>query len=197
MINKKLLSMTLLIVEDNEISSKQLKETLSLYFEKIFVAVDGCDAIEKIKEFSPDIIISDIRMPCLDGIEMIKQVKSKTYKPIIIITTAFSDSTYLLDALDMKVDAYLIKPIDIHQLMKKIEESIGCVSGNDLRYKILSQREYEVFLDLAAGKKPSEIAQQYNIKAKTISTYRNRIFKKMAFNSNAELISYAIKNNLI
>jgi len=197
MINKKLLSMKLLIVEDNESASKQLKDTLSLYFEKIFIAIDGCDAIEKIKEFSPDIIVSDIRMPCLDGIEMIKQIKSKFYKPVIIITTAFNDPTYLLDALDLKVDAYLIKPIDIHQLLYKIEESIGCTRDNDLRYKILSEREYEVFLDLARGLKPSEIAQKFDIKPKTISTYRNRIFKKMAFSSNAELIAYAIKNNLI
>jgi len=190
--------MKLLIVEDNESASKQLKDTLSLYFEKISIAVDGCDAMEKIKEFSPDIIVSDIRMPCLDGIEMIKRVKSKSYSPIIIITTAFSDSSYLLDALDMKVDAYLIKPIDIQQLMKKIEDSIGYVAtNNDLRYKMLSVREYEVFLDLAQGIKPSEIASKYDIKAKTISTYRNRIFKKMGFSSNAELIAYAIKNNLI
>ena len=95
------------------------------------------------------------------------------------------------------MDAYLIKPINIEILIKKIEESAKDFISLDLRYKKLSVREYEVFLDLAHGLKPSEIARKYSIKAKTISTYRNRIFEKMLFKTNAELIAYAIKNKLI
>jgi DNA-binding NarL/FixJ family response regulator len=65
------------------------------------------------------------------------------------------------------------------------------------QYKILSEREYEVFIDLAKGLKPAQIAQKYEIKSKTVSTYRNRIFEKMSFKSNADLVKYAIKNNLV
>ncbi len=197
MMNQMLLSMSLLIVEDNENSRKQLVDVLELYFKKVIIAVDGCDGVEKIEKYTPDIIVTDIRMPCISGIDMVKKVKSDTYDPIIILTTAFSDREYLLDALDMKVDAYLIKPINIDILINKIEKSIKSVKTYDLRHKKLSQREYEVFLDLAKGLKPSEIAKKFDIKPKTVSTYRNRIFEKMAFKTNAELIAYAIKNDLI
>jgi len=197
MINPKLLSMSLLIVEDNDNARKQLIDTLSLYFNNIIFAKDGCEGIEQIKDFMPDIIVSDIKMPCLDGIDMVKKATNSSYKPIIIFTTAFSDQEYLLDALDLRVDAYLIKPINITTLINKIIESSDSLEINDLRYKRLSQREFEVFLDLAKGLKTSEIASKYEVKPKTISTYRNRIFEKMSFKSNAELITYAIKNNLI
>ncbi len=191
------LNLSLLIVEDNEQARKELNEVLSLYFQKIIFAINGCDGVEKIKYHKPDIIISDIKMPCLDGIEMIKKTKTSSYKPIIIYATAFSDRGYLLDALDIKVDAYLVKPINISLLLKKIEESLESERWRDVRYKKLSQREFEVFLDIARGIKPAQIAQKYNIKPKTISTYRNRIFEKMGFTNNAELISYALKNGLI
>jgi DNA-binding NarL/FixJ family response regulator len=197
MTKQKLLSKLLLVVEDNENTRIQLANVLALYFENIIFAVDGCDGVEKIKDNKPDIIVSDIKMPCLGGLEMIKEIKNDFYKPIVIMTTAFSDEEYLLDALDIKVDAYLIKPINIETLVSKIKENLNLYEVHDLRYKKLSAREYEVFIDLAKGLKSSEIAAKYEIKSKTISTYRNRIFEKMSFKSNADLVTYVIKNNLI
>ena len=190
-------SMTLLIIEDDTQTREHFVEVLEMYFKKVIAAVDGCDARTKIASNIPDIIISDIKMPCLDGISLIKEVKDNTYKPIVVFTTAFSEQEYLLEAIDIHVDAYLIKPINVHQLLEKISDAINSYDNINLKYKKLSTREYEVFLNLAAGRKPAEIAQQYDIKSKTISTYRRRIFEKMGFHSNAELITYAIKNHLI
>lgn len=195
--NETMLSMSLLVVEDDENTKKQLVELLKLYFSRVISAVDGCEGIEKIEEYYPDIIISDIKMSCLDGLEMVRKIKKQNYKPIVILTTAFSNQEYLLDALDVNVDAYLIKPIEIKRLMAKIEENIVLPEKKDLRYKKLSKREHEVFLDLARGLKASEIALKYDIKPKTVSTYRKRIFEKMSFGSNADLVTYAIKNGLI
>ena len=194
---QKFSSLTLLIIEDDKQTREQFVEVLEIYFKNILSAQDGCDALDKIETDMPDIIISDIKMPCLDGISLIKQVKNETYQPIVILTTAFSDKEYLLEAIDIKVDAYLIKPINIKQLFEKIDNAVDSFENINLKYKKLSMREYQVFLDLAAGLKPSEIAQQYDLKSKTISTYRSRIFEKMNFASNAELITYAIKNNLV
>jgi DNA-binding NarL/FixJ family response regulator len=190
------LTKTLLVIEDNKQAKEHLVEILELYFKQVISFEDGCEAIEKINTFIPDIIVSDIKMPCLDGMSFIKKVKTENYKPIIIFTTAFSDKEYLLEALNMKVDGYLIKPINIDTLLNKIADALGSFENINLKYKILSDREYEVFLDLSKGLKPLEIALKYGIKSKTISTYRRRIFEKMGFLSNAELISYAIKNKL-
>jgi len=196
MSKKKFSSKTLLIIEDNIQAREHLVEILEVYFKKVSSFEDGCNALEQIETLIPDIIISDIKMPCLDGISFIKKVKNESYKPIIIFTTAFSDKEYLLEAIDMKVDGYLVKPININILLEKITNALGSFENINLKYKILSDREYEVFLDLAKGLKPLEIALKYGIKAKTISTYRRRIFIKMGFTSTAELVSYAIKNRL-
>ena len=193
---KKFSSKTLLIIEDDKQAREYLVEILEIYFKTISSFENGCEALEYVETLMPDIIISDIKIPCLDGISLIKKVTNKRYKPIIILTTAFSDKEYLLEAIDMKVDGYLIKPIDINLLLEKIANALDSFDNINLRYKILSDREYEVFLDLAKGLKPLEIALKYAIKAKTISTYRRRIFTKMGFTSNAELVSYVIKNRL-
>jgi len=197
--NKEIALFSVLLVEDYANSREHTKDILSLYFQNVYTAENGCQGLEIIETEKPDIIITDIKMPCLDGIEMIQKGKEQGYDPVVIITTAFSDKEYLLSAIDMKIDAYLIKPINISLLLEKIEESLPLKSDNykDLRYKKLSAREYEVFLDLAKGLKAAEIAAKYNIKPKTISTYRNRIFEKMSFSNNADLVVYAIKNNLI
>ena len=190
-------STTLLITEDDKRTREHFVEVLEMYFKKVIAAEDGCDALTKIASNIPDIIISDIKMPCLDGISLIKEVKNKTYRPIVIFTTAFSNQEYLLEAINIHADAYLIKPINVHKLLEKISDSIDSYDNINLKYKKLSSREYEVFLNLAAGLKPAEIAQQYDVKPKTISTYRRRIFEKMGFHSNAELITYALKNHLV
>jgi len=195
--DEKLARMSVVVVEDNANSREHIKDILQLYFDNVDSVQNGCEGLELIRKKKPDIIVTDIKMPCMDGIEMVKSVKSETYSPIVVITTAFSDKEYLLNAIDMKIDAYLIKPINITLLIEKIEENLHISTANDLRYKKLSQREFEVFLDLAKGLKASEIASKYGVKPKTISTYRNRIFDKMLFKTNAELVVYALKNNLI
>lgn len=197
MISKELALKSVLIIEDDKETMKHLLDILRVYFKKISYAFDGCDGLEHIERFHPDIIISDIKVPCLNGIAMVQNIKNDTYSPVVILSTAFSDKEYLLEALNINVDAYLIKPININTLIKKIEKGFYKATISDLKYKILSKREYEVFLDLAKGLKPSEIALKYSIKSKTISTYRIRIFEKMSFLTNADLISYAVKNNLI
>ncbi len=197
MINQEFSSMSVIVIEDNKETRKHLVDLLQIYFGTVLFAVDGCDGLKKIELLTPDIIISDIKMPCLNGLELVKKVRSKDYDPIVILSTAFSDKEYLLEALNIRVDAYLIKPINIDTLIKKIENSLSHFTPLDLKYKKLSVREFEVFLDMAKGLKPSEIAFKYNVKAKTISTYRNRIFEKMSFSTNAELIAYAIRNKLI
>ena len=188
--------LTLLIVEDNEDVKRILLDILASTFKEIKSASNGCEALEKINSFTPDIIITDIEMPCLDGISLIKKIKTNTYKPIVIVTSAFSNTQYLLEAIDIKVDGYLIKPTNVNLLLEKIKIASNSLEHTNLKYKKLSAREYEVFLDISTGLKPLKIASKYNVKPKTISTYRQRIFEKMGFKSNAELVSYAIKNRL-
>ncbi|MEA3372451.1 MAG: response regulator transcription factor [Campylobacterota bacterium] len=200
-------SLSILIVEDMESVRNDLQEILTHYFGFVHSAKDGCEGLSAIEKYHPDIIISDIDMPCLNGLEMISEAKKINSHTIIICTTAFKDTDYMLDAIDLKIDGYLIKPVKVDELLVKIEDNLKhrvvekdgettLLSSAQL-HRELSQREYEIFMDLAKGIKPQHIAEKYGIKPKTISTYRIRIFEKMHMHSNAELTRYAVENNLL
>jgi len=190
--------LSILIIEDDEKTRDYLRDILSIYFKSVYVAQDGCVGFKLFKEYLPDIVISDIKMPCMDGLEVLKN--SKMIKPdtIAIVCTAFSNKEYLMSAIDIKIDGYIVKPIEISVLLDRIKLNISDRSvSNSQKHTILSSREYEVFLDIALGIKPVEIAEKFGIKPKTVGTYRKRILEKMNFSSNADIIAYAIKNNLI
>lgn len=203
--------LSILITEDEPNVMQEMQEILSLYFGYVHSAKDGCEGLKLIDKYHPDIIISDIQMPCMSGLEMLEEANKFSVNSIFIITSAFNNTEYLLSAIDHKVDAYLIKPFKFEKLLEKIEKSLqeraiingekssdsSTISPVTLLHNTLSSREYEVFLDIAKGIKPNNIAQKYSIKPKTISTYRKRILEKMCLNSNAEIIRYAITHKLI
>lgn len=204
-------NLSILIVEDEVETLEQLRDFLSLYFGFVYCAKTGYEGLECVDKYHPDVIVSDIEMPNLNGMEMLKEVKKMSANSIFIFTTAYSDTKYLLDAIDCKVDAYIIKPIGIDTLLDKINHVLkdrivmnqlnsvllNSVSNLKILHSELSKREYEVFLDIAKGIKPNNIAQKYGLKPKTVSTYRKRILEKMCLNSNAEIIKYAIVHNLV
>jgi len=105
MINK----ITILYVEDEEGIRTQLTKFLKNFASELYIAVDGKDGLEQYKKYNPDIVISDIQMPKLNGIEMVKDIKNKKSNQHVIFTTAFSDSGFFIDAIDLSVDGYILK----------------------------------------------------------------------------------------
>jgi DNA-binding NarL/FixJ family response regulator len=190
--------LSILIIEDDKKTRDYLYDILSLHFKVVYVAEDGCVGLEMFKKYAPHVVMADIKMPCMDGLEVLKALKEMNADVVSIVCSAFSDKEYLLSAIDIKVDAYMIKPININTLLEKISLSISSLNlDKSQKHTILSAREYEVFLNIARGVKPIDIASSFGIKPKTIGTYRKRILEKMNFKSNAEIVSYAIKNHLI
>ncbi len=112
---------TILYVEDDDGIRNQLVKFLKYFSTKLITAKDGQEGLELYKKYLPDIVISDIKMPKMNGIEMVKLIKNINPKQYIIFTTAHSESNYFLDALDMQVYAYILKPINLDQLEIKIE----------------------------------------------------------------------------
>lgn len=194
-------NLSVLIVEDHPESRVFLKEALGEFFNFIYVAEDGCDGLDKLKEYCPDIVLSDINMPCADGYDFVKIAKDQHFSPLFIFISAHHDIDYMSNAIDIKIDAYLVKPVNINTLMDKIQSLLDKRDQerhmSQTLHKSLSEREYEVFLDIAKGIMPRVIASKYDLKPKTVSTYRQRIFDKMQMSNNSDIIRYAIKNNLI
>jgi DNA-binding NarL/FixJ family response regulator len=189
-------NLTVLIVEDNGDARAILKSLAELDFKYVHTAKDGCEGIELFQKYKPDIILTDIQMPCMSGIDMVAEIRKSASQSLVIFLSAYSDVDMLLQAIDLKADAYLVKPFLYKELLSKISANLPSVCLESKPHTALSSREYEVFLDMARGIKPVDIASKYELKPKTVGTYRKRIFEKLHMTSNAELIKYALRYNL-
>lgn len=112
----------ILYVEDNNDISEEIIFFLQMFIENLIVASNGEEGLEKFKETKPDIIITDIQMPKMNGIKMIEEIKKINSDIPIIITTAFNDIKYLSDAINLQVSKYLMKPINLKLLKSSIFE---------------------------------------------------------------------------
>ena len=117
------LNLTILYVEDDEIIRQNAVEYLSNDCKEVFHAKDGQEALAIYKDKKPDIIITDIEMPRLNGLQMAKQIRKTDKKTPIIIATAFSQQSYLFQAVELQLIKYIIKPIS----SKKLKEALGLV----------------------------------------------------------------------
>ncbi len=111
-------SLNLLYVEDDEAIRENTTKVFRNFFKDVKVAVDGLDGLQKFKSETFDIIVTDIRMPHMDGISMIREIKDVKEEQIIIVTSAHDDSTYLMELIDFGVDGFILKPLQIEKLLK-------------------------------------------------------------------------------
>ena len=113
-------------VEDDEIARENGVEYLQNFFEQIYEASDAIKALQLYEKYQPDIIITDIQMPKLNGLEFVKKIRQKDKKTQIIIITAFCDRDYLLKAIELQLVKYLVKPVK----EKEFEEALFlCVNS--------------------------------------------------------------------
>jgi DNA-binding response OmpR family regulator len=117
---KHLKELKVLLVEDEAKLSKFLKDAIAEYFTSLTVAKDGAEGIRKFKRINPDIVITDIMMPNIDGLEMAKEIKKLKPNTHIIVLSAFSEKEKLLKAIDIGVNKYFIKPFDTDELLEYI-----------------------------------------------------------------------------
>lgn len=115
---------SILYVEDEKNVQEELAEVLEFYCKNLYFADDGKQGLKQFIQYNPDIIITDIKMPIMDGIEMSKEIKEINKEQHIIFTTAFSDIDFFQEAIELQVDGYIIKPIDLTLLENKIESVI-------------------------------------------------------------------------
>jgi len=113
---------SILFVEDESEVRYELKRFLQRYSSEVITASDGKEGLSLFKSHIPDIVISDIKMPKMNGIDMAKQIKKHSPEQTIIFTTAHSDNSYFLEAIEMQVDGYILKPVDLGLLKRKIAD---------------------------------------------------------------------------
>lgn len=115
---------TILYIEDDEGVRTVNSRFLSRMFNELYEAKDGEEGYALYKKYHPDIILTDINMPKLDGISLAKKIREKDKNTKIIISTAFSDKNYLLDAIELNLEKYIIKPLTSRNLMPVLTKTI-------------------------------------------------------------------------
>jgi DNA-binding NarL/FixJ family response regulator len=193
------------IVDDHQLFLDGIRSILSAQenFKIIFTVDNAKDALEHIQKQSIDILITDISMPEMNGIELIHRVKENFPHIKIIVMTSFRDM-----GSKRNIDAYLLKNTPKEKLIEVLNDLYyknekfyysAEIDFQDIHFKknILSPREKEVVIAIAKGHSSSEISNMLFISINTVETHRKNIFFKLNVTSTAQLIAIAIKLGLI
>ena len=208
--------MYVLVADDHPIVREGLKQIVMKMEEvsKVDEALDGHEAMTLIEKNKYDLVILDISMPGLSGLDILKTMKERNEKAHILILSIHPQEQYAIRALKLGASGYLCKESINEELLAAIKkiaaggiyisttmaENIALDINDDrdkLPHEKLSQREFQIMYMLAKGKSVKEIAGELFLSDKTVSTYRMRLLKKMGMKNNSEIIYYALKNNLI
>lgn len=124
-------NISILIVEDEIELKDQLVEYFEIYFTKVYDAADGLEAYNIYNKYKPNIIFTDINMPKSNGLEFIQKVRAVDKKTPIVILTAHTDTSYLLNAIELNLVSYLLKPIEASKLKETIEKILKNINSNN------------------------------------------------------------------
>jgi len=128
---EKLKTLTILYAEDEDKIRKKISDSLNYYVKNVIEASDGQEALELYHEYNPDIVFTDILMPNIDGIELVKEIRKNSTKTPVVIITAHTDKEYLLGAIDLHLEQYIVKPINLASLKKALIKCLKVVSDNN------------------------------------------------------------------
>ena len=208
--------MKILIADDHEVVREGLKQIVRKLnaFSILEETSDGTETLYKIENNVYDLVIMDISMPGKSGLDILQTLKDKKVKAPILVLSMHTEEQYAIRALKLGASGYLCKNSVYNELATAINTILtgGRYISPTLTEKILfdrkdglnvapheklSEREFQIMCMLAKGKSVNEIAADLFISNKTVSTHKMRILRKMGMKKNAELTSYALKNNLI
>lgn len=204
------------MADDHPIVRAGLKQVVSESADMQVVgeAENGYELLEQVRHRAYDLVILDISMPGMDGLEVLKQLKTEHPKLKVLILTLHPETRYAVRFLRAGADGYLTKAKAADELIKAIRkihsggkyisvelaERLAFALDEDsdsLPHETLSDREYQVMRLIASGKTVKEVADELALSVKTVSTYRSRILEKMRMKNNAQLMLYAIQNQLV
>lgn len=127
---EKLQSLTLLYAEDEEGIRKNIADSLRYYVKDVIEVANGDEAFKQYEQKKPDIILTDIHMPILNGIEFIKKVRAINRDIPVVMITAHTDKEYLLEAVELHMEKYIIKPLDLEILLEVLEKCVLILNTN-------------------------------------------------------------------
>jgi DNA-binding NarL/FixJ family response regulator len=207
-----------LIADDHQLFREGMVNLLSNVedIEVIGQAKDGKETIERARQLKPDVILIDIGMPLMNGIDATRILKKEYPSIKVIAVSMHSDRQFVKGILEAGADGYLLKNCTYRQLIDAVhsvvsgkkylsDEITGMIIQGYLEpsdydkegNEELSEREIEILKLYAEGKSTREISEKLFISVKTVGTHKQHIFDKLNLNSNADLVKYALKRGWI
>jgi DNA-binding NarL/FixJ family response regulator len=206
----------ILVADDHALFREGLKQILHENFDGVESdqASNGYEVLDKISLHDYDILLLDIAMPGLSGLDVLKQLKGKRPKLRVLVLSMYPEGQYAVRAIRAGAAGYLTKRSasdELIEAIKKISQGGTYVTSAiaeklmfDLKpdsskppHELLSDREFQIFCMISSGKTVGAIAEELNLSVKTVSTHRVHILEKMKMKNNAELTNYAIKFQVI
>jgi DNA-binding NarL/FixJ family response regulator len=211
------MAIKIMITDDHSMIREGLKNLLELDgdIEVIAEAVDGQDCLDKLETVKPDVLLLDINMPVMNGLDVLKNLKLRRNKVKVLILTVHNEIEYLLKAVDLGINGYVLKDSESSVLKKAIN---AIASGDNFiqpslipalnakmleknldakRLATLTDRELDVLKLLAIGRSNKEIGEGLEISERTVKNHISNIFKKIGCTDRTQAAVIAIRNSLV
>jgi len=209
-------SFSILIGDDHAVVRRGLRQIFdeTEEFKVVAEAGDGFEVLEQVRKHPVDLVVLDISMPGLNGLDALKQLRNEFPALPVLVLSIYGEDQYAVRVLKAGASGYLSKESAPEELLvaarrivhggKYVSPSLAEKLAMEIQtpatkmpHELLSDREYQVMCLIASGKTVSEIATELHLSVKTVSTYRSRLLIKMGMKNNAEITHYAIKNGLV
>lgn len=211
------MSIKVMIADDHILMREGIKQLLEFdgSIDVVGEVSDGEECLAKLPLVRPEVLLLDINMPKKNGIEVLQDIKKRNIPVKVLILTVHNEIDYLLKAVDIGVDGYILKDSESSELKKAINAVVQgesyiqpnlipslnsrLVSRDSDKEKIesLTKRELEVLVQVANGMFNKEIATSLNISERTVKNHISNIFKKIEVNDRTQAAVFAIKNDII
>jgi len=205
----------ILLADDHKIVTEGLKGLLEPEFELVGTVEDGRALLAAAEKLRPDVIVVDISMPLLNGIDSVRQIKKAHDEIKIVFLTTHPDVTYAISAFEAGASGYVLKHSAPTELVTAIRSALNgktfvtpLLAGEFMQHTKeratqrdestrLTERQREIVQLLAEGKSAKEIATVLNISSRTVEFHKYRIMKDLGIKSAAELVHYAVRHGII
>ncbi|MEM5405153.1 response regulator transcription factor RqpR [Paraburkholderia unamae] len=206
----------ILLVDDHAVVRQGVRQLLldRGIAAEVIEAQTGAQALAAIAKHVCDVVLLDISLPDMNGVEVLKRAKKKAPRVPVLMFSMYREDQYAVRALKAGAAGYLSKTVDAAQMISAIQQVAAgrkyvspamaealadyvLVDGEQLPHEKLSDREYQTLCMLASGKRLTDIAHALSLSVKTVSVYRTRLLEKMKLTNNAELTFYVMSNRLV
>ena len=211
------MAIKIMITDDHSMIREGLKNLLELEgdIEVIAEAADGEDCLNKLLTVKPDVLLLDINMPKLNGLEVLKKLKERKSKVKVLVLTVHNETEYLMKAVEIGINGYVLKDSESSELKKAIyaiydgenyiqpslipslNSKMIEKNEDEIKLESLTRRELQVLKELAVGKFNRDIAKEMEISERTVKNHISSIFKKLDVTDRTQAAVFAIRNNLI